>query len=53
MYINSSSEWTEATYPNWLFSIIPKDDGMLEDSDKNGETKNTLSFKGRVLKTLP
>jgi hypothetical protein len=34
-----------------VFSINPKEDVMLEDVGKDGNTKNILSFKGRGLKT--
>jgi hypothetical protein len=32
-------------------NINPGDDGMLKDTGKDGEVKNTLSFEGTVLKT--
>jgi hypothetical protein len=44
-------EKIEAAYPNWLFSINPGDDGMLEDPEKDGKLWNTLSFKRAGLKT--
>jgi hypothetical protein len=34
-------------------SIVPGDDGMLEDPEKYGKFKKILNFKGAVLKTYP
>jgi hypothetical protein len=34
-----------------LFSINPRDDGMLEDPGEDGKINNTLRFKGIDLKT--
>jgi hypothetical protein len=43
------NEWTEAAY---LSSTNRGDGGIWEDLDEDGETKNTLSFKGTGLKDL-
>jgi hypothetical protein len=45
------NEWTEAAYRGWLSSIILGNGAIWEDRDDDGETKNTLSFKGTGLKT--
>jgi hypothetical protein len=36
---------------SWFSSTDLGDSGLLEDRDKDGETKNTLSFKATDLKT--
>jgi hypothetical protein len=33
------------------FQYYPRDGGIWEDQDKDGETKNALSFKGTGLNT--
>jgi hypothetical protein len=40
-----------AAYRGWLSSTNLGDSGIWEDQDEDGETKNTLSFKGTGLKT--
>jgi hypothetical protein len=39
-------ERTEATYPNWLFSTNPGEEGVLQDPGIDGKIKNILSIKG-------
>jgi hypothetical protein len=41
----------QAAYRGWLSSTNLGDGRIREDQDEDGDTKNTLSFKGRDLKT--
>jgi hypothetical protein len=38
-------------YPNWLLNINAAEYGLLEDQGKDGNIKNTLSFRGTGQKT--
>jgi hypothetical protein len=51
-WLDHLKEWIEATYRGWLSSTNLGDGEIWEDRDEDGETKNTLSFKGTGLKTL-
>jgi hypothetical protein len=42
----------EAAYRGWLSSTNLGDGGVWEDQEEDGETKNSLSFKGTGLRTL-
>jgi hypothetical protein len=41
----------KAIYRSWLSSTNLGGSGMWEDQDKDGETKNTVHFKGTGLNT--
>jgi hypothetical protein len=41
----------QAAYRDWLSSTNLGDGRIRKDQDEDGETKNTLSFKGTDLKT--
>jgi hypothetical protein len=51
LYQKKWLEHLEGMDGSWLSSTNLGDGGIWEDQDEDGETKNTLSFKGTGLKT--
>jgi hypothetical protein len=50
-WLNQLERMDRTAYWGWFSSTNLEDGGIWEDRDEDGETKNTLSFKGTDLMT--